>query len=71
MIPEYAIKEWGNKVPWNSPELVEQDLVICRALVAIFNDDFLGDTTMLLRPEESYNQNEAYNLIKEELIEKL
>ena len=41
MIPEYAIKEWGNTVPWNSPELVEQDLVICRVLVALFNDDFL------------------------------
>src|SRR5690554_2802754 len=42
MIPEYAIKEWGNTVPWNSPEMVEQDLVICRALVAIFNDNFLA-----------------------------
>lgn len=42
MIPEYAVKEWGNTVPWNSPELVEQDLVICRALLEIFNDEFLS-----------------------------
>lgn len=42
MIPEYAVKEWGNIVPWNSPELVEQDLIICRALVEIFNDEFLS-----------------------------
>lgn len=42
MIPEYAIKEWGNAVPWNSPEMIEQDLIICRALVAIFSNEFLA-----------------------------
>ncbi|MFA5712751.1 MAG: nucleotidyl transferase AbiEii/AbiGii toxin family protein [Bacteroidales bacterium] len=42
MIPEYAVKEWGNTVPWNSPELVEQDLIICRTLVELFNNDFLS-----------------------------
>lgn len=42
MIPESAILEWTNTVPWNSNEQVEQDLIICRALVAIFNDQYLA-----------------------------
>ena len=67
MIPEYAIKEWGNTVPWNSPELVEQDLVICRALVALFNDDFIpshlafrGGTALhklYLSPQSRYSED--------------
>ena len=42
MIPESAILEWSNTVPWNSNAQVEQDLIICRALVEIFNDEFLS-----------------------------
>ncbi len=67
MIPEYAIKEWGNTVPWNSPDLVEQDLIICRALVEIFNDDFLasrlafrGGTALhklYLSPQSRYSED--------------
>lgn len=44
MIPQAAIIEWSNNVPWQSNEQVEQDLVICRALVEIFNDDFLANS---------------------------
>lgn len=40
MIPELAITQWRSVVPWSN---VEQDLIICRALVAIFNDDFLAE----------------------------
>jgi len=29
-------------MPWQTNEQVEQDLVICRALVEIFSDDFLA-----------------------------
>lgn len=42
MIPQNDIIEWSNVVPWKSNEQVEQDLVICRALVAIFNDEYLA-----------------------------
>jgi ABC-type long-subunit fatty acid transport system fused permease/ATPase subunit len=42
MIPEYAITEWRKTVPWDSLEQIEQDLVICRALVELFNDEFLA-----------------------------
>ena len=26
MIPEFAIREWGEQVPWTETEQVEQDL---------------------------------------------
>jgi len=42
MIPQAYITEWANEVPWQTNEQVEQDLVICRALVEIFSDEFLA-----------------------------
>ncbi|GHT54850.1 hypothetical protein FACS189451_07400 [Bacteroidia bacterium] len=42
MIPKNAISEWTNIVPWIDINNVEQDLLICRALVAIYNDEFLA-----------------------------
>ena len=33
--------------------------------------EFLGDITALVRPDEEYNQHEAYELVKKELIEKI
>jgi predicted nucleotidyltransferase component of viral defense system len=44
MIPQAFITEWSNHVPWQTNEQVEQDLVICRALVEIFSDDFLASS---------------------------
>ncbi len=43
MISQNHIIEWSNTVPWQTNEQVEQDLVICRALVEIFNDDYLAE----------------------------
>jgi hypothetical protein len=42
MIPHAFITEWGSVVPWNSNEQFEQDIVISRSLVAIFNDELLS-----------------------------
>lgn len=42
MINRAAITQWRTQVPWNTNEQVEQDLIICRALVAIFSDSFLA-----------------------------
>ncbi len=42
MIPESAIIEWRETVPWADDAQVEQDLIICRALVAIYQDEFLS-----------------------------
>lgn len=67
MIPQAYITEWSNQVPWQTNEQVEQDLVICRALVEIFSDDFLakslafrGGTALhklYLNPQPRYSED--------------
>lgn len=42
MIPLSDIRAWGNIVPWINDEQVEQDLVICRSLIAIFSNETLS-----------------------------
>lgn len=44
MIPKPFITKWQDYAPWNQFFQVEQDLVISRALVAIFSDDFLRES---------------------------
>jgi len=43
MIPRPFIAKWQELAPWKQFYQVEQDLVISRALVAIFSDDFLRE----------------------------
>lgn len=67
MIPKSYITEWRNFVPWQTNEQVEQDLVICRALIEIFSDDFLrerlafrGGTALhklYLEPQPRYSED--------------
>jgi predicted nucleotidyltransferase component of viral defense system len=67
MIPQAYITEWANQVPWQTNEQVEQDLVICRALVEIFSDEFLakclafrGGTALhklYLNPQPRYSED--------------
>ena len=67
MIPEYAIKEWNKTVTWHRNERIEQDLIICRALVALYNDEYLashlafrGGTALhklYLQPQPRYSEN--------------
>src|SRR5690606_8411657 len=67
MIPQAYITEWSQKVPWQSNEQVEQDLVICRALVEIFSDEWLarslafrGGTALHklhLKPQPRYSED--------------
>ena len=42
MINRTSILQWNKSVPWSDSAQVEQDLIICRALVAIYSDDFLA-----------------------------
>lgn len=67
MIPQNDIIEWSNTVSWQTNEQIEQDLVICRALVEIFNDDYLaghlafrGGTALhklYLQPQPRYSED--------------
>jgi hypothetical protein len=44
MIPQAYITEWSQQVPWQTNEQVEQDLVISRALVEIYSDEWLAES---------------------------
>ncbi|MEI6315009.1 MAG: nucleotidyl transferase AbiEii/AbiGii toxin family protein [Syntrophus sp. (in: bacteria)] len=43
MIPQDFISEWKQTVPWSHSSQVEQDLIICRALVEIFSHPDLAE----------------------------
>lgn len=67
MIPESFIDEWAQTHPWSSVAMVEQDLLISRAIVAIFSDPFLqrelafrGGTALhklYLAPQPRYSED--------------
>lgn len=67
MIPRAYITEWSQRVPWQTNEQVEQDLVICRALVEIFSDKWLSNSLafrggtalhkLYLQPQPRYSED--------------
>ena len=67
MIRERYVREWHEFAPWKDMLMVEQYLIICRALVCIFNDDFLkenlafrGGTALhklFLQPQARYSED--------------
>ena len=42
MILERYITEWSEQAPWVVNKFIEQDLIVCRALVSIYSDAFLA-----------------------------
>lgn len=75
MIPKPYIAKWQKYAPWNEFSQVEQDLIISRALVEIFSDDFLkenlafrGGTALhklYLNPASRYSEDIDLVQIKE------
>ena len=67
MIPQAFITEWSNTTPWQTNEQVEQYLVICRTLVEIFSDKWLGQSLafrggtalhkLYLNPQPRYSED--------------
>ncbi len=47
MIPRADIVAWRSRAPWISDAQVEQDLLISRALVALFSDSFIAENLAL------------------------
>jgi len=78
MVIESAIKEWSKTYSWQTNEMVEQDLIICRALVALFKDEYLasnlafrGGTTLhklYIQPQQRYSNDIDLVQIKAEPI---
>lgn len=67
MIPKAYIDAWRSIVPWNESSQVEQDLIISRAIVELFSNDFLkknlafrGGTALhklFLSPQARYSED--------------
>ena len=67
MIQRNAIIEWRESAPWNELRFIEQDLVISRALVSIFQEEYLcsklafrGGTAiykLFLTPQARYSED--------------
>jgi len=78
MIPLSYITQWSESAPWIDNKMIEQDLIICRALVSIYTDPFLsehlafrGGTTDQLRPRLSIDPLKAWEKVRDEIIVKL
>jgi predicted nucleotidyltransferase component of viral defense system len=78
MIPQKNILEWKETAPWVDMQKVEQDLIICRALIAIYNDEFLssrlafrGGTALhklYLKPQSRYSEDIDFVQIQSETV---
>lgn len=55
MIPMRYIDEWRGNAPWQDTDYVEQDLVISRALIVIFNEPELR-TSLAFRGGTALNK---------------
>ncbi len=43
MIPEAFVTAWSARAPWPSPGQVEQDLLLSRVLIEMYQDDYLSN----------------------------
>ena len=67
MIDRASLLAWSEHAPWSEPFMIEQDLIICKALVCIFGDEFLasqlafrGGTALhklYLHPQPRYSED--------------
>lgn len=74
MIPIDYITEWSNQMPWKTNEQHAEGQPPGRKQFLqnienkMLEPEFLGDTSGLLRQGETYNPNEAFELVKSQLI---
>ena len=76
MIDQHSILDWRKQFPWSIVQQVEQDLLISRAVVAIYSDEFLatrlawrGGTALYklhLKPQARYSEDIDLVLINPE-----
>ena len=78
MIPQPAIRKWQESFPWQRDYQIEQDLIICRAVCALFNDEYLSEhlafrggtafNKLYLQPQPRYSEDIDLVQIKAEPI---
>lgn len=78
MIPQSAIKKWSENFPWKHNYQIEQDLIICRALCALYNDEYLSEhlafrggtvlNKIYIKPQPRYSEDIDLVQIKAETI---
>jgi predicted nucleotidyltransferase component of viral defense system len=78
MIPEYCITEWRQKAPWTKDYQVEQDLIISRVLIEIYQNEkisenlvFRGGTALnklYITPPARYSEDLDFVQMKSEPI---
>lgn len=67
MIPEIFVQRWRNNVEWQTPAQVEQDLIISRALVDLYNEPYISNALvfrggtalnkLFLKPPSRYSED--------------
>jgi predicted nucleotidyltransferase component of viral defense system len=67
MIPKNFIEQWRNSVKWRTLPQIEQDLVISRALVNLYNEPYIKDALvfrggtalnkLFLKPPARYSED--------------
>lgn len=67
MIPESFIEQWKSSIPWRTLAQIEQDLVISRALVDLYNEPYIKDALvfrggtalnkLFLKPPARYSED--------------
>jgi len=67
MIPEIFVEQWRSHAKWQTPAQVEQDLVISKALVDLYNEPYIKDALifrggtalnkLFLRPPARYSED--------------
>lgn len=81
MIPESFIEEWKTNVPWQTLAMVEQDIVISRALIELYNHPKVSDSLIFrggtalnklyINPPSRYSEDIDLVQIKSEPIGKI
>lgn len=74
MIPQAYIVEWRSVAPWISDAQVEQDLIICRALLSLFSHKLIAESLafrggtalhkLYLQPPSRYSEDLDFVQIK-------
>ena len=78
MIPQPTIRKWQESFPWQKDYQIEQDLIICRSICALFNDEYLSEhlafrggtafNKLYLQPQPRYSEDIDLVQIKAEPI---